>query len=494
MQALASTLMLADTSSAASAMRSFVDPVVRSLCVIATLVCTFFLTTAGYHYITSSGQPDRMEHAKHIMRNALIGLAVVLAAATLTTILTHAYNNSSVAMSAKLPKLTAVQPDHVSNGLVDVLIKAITGLLNNIIQSIAAPFLAALIFFTRSTPLMVDNSSVFNLWLVIVGITDVLFVLVISLLGFHIMSASTFGFDELEFKHLLPRIGLIFLLVNSSIFVIDGVIELSNAIIHALNAAGASTNVWKVLTNVVKQTSGEGVAALLIMMAFLIFAVILLIYYVGRLVTLYLGAVLSPLVLLLWLVPGFRDFSETAGKVYVTTIFVLLVHVVILTLAGSLFTGMDINSSSSTTNSLMAMMVGLATLIALLKTQGVMMQLSYVSVGPRSARKLGGQFMTGVSFISSRTKYSSGNTKQDDDQSGSNSSGGSKRPGRQMPQNKGGGYNQLASRPQAQTGTTTKAPNYNKDTDLQAHKTSVEPGNSLANEPKVKPIRKARKA
>jgi hypothetical protein len=472
---------LADASSAASVMHSFVAPVVQALCVAATLVCVFFLINAGYHYMTSSGKPERLEHAKHVMCNALIGLVIVLAAAVLTTILTHAYAGSSAAMNAKLPSLTSVQPKPVSNGLVDILIKAITGLLNNIIQSIAAPFLKALSFFTTSTPLMADNSAVFNLWLMLVGITDVLFVLVVALLGFHVMSAATFGFDEVEFKHLLPRIGLIFLLVNSSIFAVDGVIELSNAMIRAINAAGPSNSVWDVLTTVVKQAGGQGVAALLIMVAFLIFAVILLVYYVGRLVTLYLGAVLSPVVLLLWLVPGFRDFSESAAKVYLTTVFVLFVHVVILELAASLFAGLVVGSPNQAPDTLMAMVVGLATVIALLKTQGVMMQLSYVSVGPRSARKLSGQFMTGVSYLGGRGKTVASTVtsrKDTNNNRGSGQSGSGKSskqpPGasytqpksksrqgaykRATPKDEGMGHNPRSSSKDIKTGETTIAP------------------------------------
>src|ERR1039458_2709187 len=101
---------------------------------------------------------------------------------------------------------------------------------------------------------------------------------------------------------------------------------------------------------VASQSGGLGVAALLIMVAFLIFAVILLVYYVGRLVTLYIGAVLSPLLLILWLIPGFRDFSESALKVYLTTIFVLFVHVVILALAASLLAGIGIGSATGVPN------------------------------------------------------------------------------------------------------------------------------------------------
>jgi len=83
---------------------------------------------------------------------------------------------------------------------------------------------------------MGDNSNVFNMWLAIVGITDVLFVLVIALLGFQVMSFSTLGFDELDIRQLLPQIALVFLLVNTSIFAIDGVIAFSNGMIHALQS------------------------------------------------------------------------------------------------------------------------------------------------------------------------------------------------------------------------------------------------------------------
>lgn len=402
--------LMADSSSAASVMHSYIAPIIRTLCVVASLVCVFFLVNGGYSYMTSAGKPEQLDHAKRILKNALIGLVIVLAAGVLTEILTHAYAGSHAATNGSLPKLKAIPPDQVSNGLVAVLIKAITGLFNNIIQAVAQPFLHALSFFTSSTELMASNLAVFNLWLGVVGITDALFVLVVALLGFHVMSATTFGFDEIEVKHLLPRFGLIFLAMNTSIFAIDGVIEVSNAMIHAVNVAGGSGTVWDTLSGVVKQSGGQGVAALLLMVGFLIFSVILLVYYVGRLVTLYIGAVLSPAVLLAWLIPGFRDFSETAAKTYLTTIFVLFVHVVILQLAASLFTGMAAGSGNNLPDTLMAMVTGLATIIALLKTQGVMMQFSYVSMGSRNARKLGGQFINGVSYMAGKGKAVAVNT------------------------------------------------------------------------------------
>lgn len=455
--------VMADASAAVSVMESYVTPVVRTLSVLASLACVFFLINGGFNYMTSSGKPENLEHAKKVIRNALIGLLLVLAATVITTILTHAYSNGGVTPGTNLPQLAPVEATPVSNGLVDILIRAVTGLLNNIVQSVAAPFLAALAFFTKSTPLMADNSSVFNLWLAMVGIADVLFVLIIALVGFHVMSATTFGFDEIEVKHLLPRIALIFLLLNTSIFIIDGIIELSNALIRAVNAAGSPDSVWIALTKVVKESGGQGVAALLIMVAFLIFSLILLVYYVGRLVTLFIGTVLAPLVLLLWLLPSFRDFSETAAKTYITTIFVLFIHVIILQLASSLFAGAALATPGQATNTIMAMVTGLATVIALLKTQGVMMQFSYASVGPRTARKLSGQFMTGVSYLTGkgRAVASSGVAKVSSRQDSYNSSSSSS-----SKQNTNANYQHPSTSKQAKqpkskklkTGTTTEAP------------------------------------
>lgn len=391
--------LFADTSSAVAVVRDWVTPTVRLFAALAGIACTFFIVNSGYMYMTSAGRPEQMEQAKHVLKSALIGMIIVLAAVTLTSILANAYGHNTAAQQSSLPSLQPIPQNSVGNALVDVIIKAVTGFLNNIVQAVATPFLAALDFFTKETPLMAGNQSVFNLWLAMVAIANTLFVVILALMGLHVMSAASFGFDEIEFKHLLPRVGLIFLLMNTSVFLIDGIIEFSNVLIQAVGKLSGSSTVWQTLTGVLKEAGGQSAAALLIMLAFLILTVVLLVYYVGRLVTLFIGAVLSPLIVLLWLVPGFRDFSETAAKTYLSTIFVLFVHVVILQLAASLFTGMSAANSNQLPDTILSMIVGLATVMALLRTQGLMMQFSYVSLGSRNARKLGGQFINGVSYV-----------------------------------------------------------------------------------------------
>ena len=460
--------LMADSSGAIAAMRQYVTPTMQALTVIAGLASVFFIVYGGILYMTSTGRPDKLDQAKHVLKNALIGLVIVLAAAVLTSILNGAITHTAQPAAATLPSLVAIDSVAPSNGLVDVLINAVMGFLNVIIQTIASPFLEALNYFTKATPLMSDNSSVFNFWSAMVGITDVLFVVVVALIGFHVMSASTFGLDEIEFKHLLPRIALIFLLLNTSIFIIDSFIALSNVLISAVGQIGGSESVWDALTAIVKESGGQGVAALLIMIVFLIFAFILLVYYVGRLVTLFIGAVLSPLVLLLWLVPGFKDFSETAIKTYLTTIFILFVHVIILQLAASLFVGMSATVGNDVPNVLMSMVVGLATVITLLKTQGLMMQLSYVSLGARSTRQLGTQFMNGVSYLGGRGKaaVSAVSSKVSSRSSSSTSAPtGAKRSNVSVvqyaaPKSKTPS-NTSSSRNKVSTGTTSRAPRVN---------------------------------
>lgn len=386
----------ADALSASNAMKSVVSPLVNTLCLIAGLVCAGFIVNSGIHYITSSGHPEKLERAKKIMRDAIIGLVLVLSAATITALLSHTYGNVNPNINEHLPNLAAIKPDTTSFGLVDVLIKAITGVLQNVVQSIGKPFIDALSYFTSSTPLMAENGSVFSLWLIVTGMADSLFVLVVCLLGFQVMSASTFGLEEIDFKHLIPQLGLVFMLINSSIFLIDAIISLSNGMIDALHAGFGNTNVWGVLTKITDQSGVFGLATLLIMIVFLVLAFILLVYYVGRLVVLYLGAALSPIVLLLWLLPGFKDFAASAAKTYISTIFVLFVHVVILIIAASIFDGLLTTSPDQTPDPIMSLVVGMSTLIALIKTQGVLAQLNYVSIGPKSLRKLGSQFVNGI--------------------------------------------------------------------------------------------------
>ena len=107
--------LLADTSGAITVMRDYIAPTIQILVGIASIASVFFLVHGGYLYITSRGNPESLETAKRILRNALVGLVLVIGAATLTTILSSAYGNPSNTAGASLPNLQAIQPEDVGN-------------------------------------------------------------------------------------------------------------------------------------------------------------------------------------------------------------------------------------------------------------------------------------------------------------------------------------------------------------------------------------------
>ncbi len=387
--------------------QNYLRPIMVALISLAGVASAFFLVLGGFEYMTSSGKPDKLEHAKKVLRNALIGLSMVIAAGALTAILTSAYTETGG--SSTLESVPVLQPAEINDeggGVTEVLINSIIGLFKHFVDSAASPIINAVDHFTKNTPLMADNKGVLNLWLGVLGISNALLVLVVALLGFQVMSAASLGLDEIEFKHLLPKIGATFLIMNMSIFAIDAVISLTNVMISAIASATGTQTVFNTLSDVMSDAGKQGLVSLLLMIVFIVLSVLLLVYYVVRVVTLYVGAVLSPMVVLLQLVPGFRDFTTLAVKAYISTIFNLFVHVIILAIAATLFVGLA-GPDESGYNPLMSLVGGIAAIFTLLKTQQVMMQLSYASNGSRALRKMGTEFISGISYMAERRRRQS---------------------------------------------------------------------------------------
>lgn len=383
----------------------FTSNTLSILITVASLAEAFFLIRGGFQYITSTGKPDELEHAKKTIRNALIGLVLVISAGIFSALLQNAFINPNSGAKGATFALKPIQPASPSNGLTQVIIDATIGFLQTIVQSATKPLVDAVISFLTTSPPLTSNSVIFNLWLVMVGIVDSLFALLIALLGFHVMSTSTFGFDELELKHLLPRIGLAFLLANISLFVIQWVISLSDTLIQAvLHATGGIDHAWvlnafdpNLLTSGPNGIHGSILITLIFMILFVILAVVLLLFYISRLIVISLGAVLSPFLCLLWLLPGFTDFATIAMKTYFITIFTVFVHVVIIQLASSFLT----LPGQSGTNSFIAILVGIATLFTLLKVPAMIIQFAFYSASAGALRKLGGQIIHVVSSTKS---------------------------------------------------------------------------------------------
>ena len=381
------------------------------LIVLASIATIFFLVRGGYLYITSTGNPAALDDAKRTIRSALIGLVVVIGAGVISSLLNNAMTQpSSNAVGTSL-NLNPIQPVVQTGSLTQILLDAISGFLQNIVQSVTKPIIDGVTWFLTNTPALSTNSVVFNFWLIMAGITDSLFAIVIALLGFRIMSASTFGFEELTLKELLPRIALAFVVANTSIFLIDWIISLCQTLVHAvLSATGGLGQAWILNAfNPAALVSGTtALVTLIFMVVFVILAVVLLLFYISRLMILAFGAVISPLVCLLWLVPRFTDFAENAINVYLVTIFTLFVHVVIIQLASAFLTIPD----QSGANPIISILIGIAMLSIMLKSTAMGVQLALTSQTTGAIKKVATQIINVVSTSSAASTSSTTGVKQ----------------------------------------------------------------------------------
>ena len=374
---------------------SFTTDSLAIVTLISAAAAVFFLIRGGYVYITSTGKPDALEDAKKTIKNALIGLVLVLAANSLVNIFTGALTGNGDSTSISNLSLSQVEAVKPTDGLTQVLIDAINGFLQNVVESATKPVIDGILGFLTTTPQLLANSTITKFWLIMLGITDSLFVLIVALMGLQFMSASTFGFEEIEFKHLLPRIGLAFLGANTSLFLADYVVKAGNALVSGVIAAtGGLNHAW--ITNAITINNiTNGTAPLIILIFLLIFlvvAIVLLFMYVTRLIVISLGAVLSPFIFLLWLVPKTSDFADMSIKGYFVSVFMIFVHVVTIQLAGSFLTLPEQNG-----NSLIAIAVAIGLLLTLLKIPTFMMQLILFSSRVGSIKKVGSQIMNVMS-------------------------------------------------------------------------------------------------
>jgi hypothetical protein len=389
--------LFADAQAASTALRSSISPLFSTMIAIAAVVCVLVIVFGGYYYMTSAGNPERLVRAKKTLRNAFVGFIVVLAAGSLVAIMQNAYTAKPVKpVEISTEQLKSSEPSNLG----DVINEAIKNFIQGAVKSIGQPVVDMLKQFTSATPLVAQNGAVFNVWVVMVAIADVLLLLVVALIGFRIMGASIVGLGDVDIRSLVPQVILAFIIANLSIFAIDAIISVSNAMIQALLIGMSNDIIWVALGTLIATISTVNIGIILLIAIVIILAVMLLVYYLQRMIVLYVGAVLSPVVVLLWLLPSFRDFAVHAVRMYITTIFVLFVHVSILMLAVALFSSMIQGKD----NAFMTALLGIATLLVLLKTSRTMNQLAMLGAGGQSMRRLGNTFVSGVSYMAGAMK------------------------------------------------------------------------------------------
>jgi hypothetical protein len=139
------------------------------------------------------------------------------------------------------------------------------------------------------------------------------------------------------------------------------------------------------------------------MVLFIILSVILLLFYISRLIVIALGVAISPFIFLLWAIPKTADFAEISIKAFFVTVFTVFVHIVIIQLA-SAFLAIPGQVGS---NSLLSILIAIGLLFTLLKTPSFMMQLIFYNTGKTMVRKVGSQIMNVLTSNNSNTNNTS---------------------------------------------------------------------------------------
>lgn len=388
-------LILTNTSTVYAATSSeittYTHDTLQIITLIASAAAVFFLVKGGYLYFTSVGKPEALDQARKTIKNAVIGLVIVLGAGMIVSVYRNALTGSAGGTSTSAVNITPLDSTPPTGGLTQVLIDAVTGFMQNIVESSTKPVVDAVMGFLTSTPSLLNNSVVMQFWLVSLGIVDSLFVLVVALLGLHFMSASTLGFEEIELKQLLPRIGLAFLGANISLFLCDYVIVTCNALVKTIiDSTGGLHQAWIVdaINPATLITGTTPLITIIFLILFLIVSIVLLFMYISRLIVISLGAAISPFIFLLWTLPKFADFAEISIKSYLVTVFSVFIHVVIIQLASSFLA-----LPAHTNNGLISIAVAVGLFMTLLKTNSIMMQLIFYNSGRGMFRKIGGQIM-----------------------------------------------------------------------------------------------------
>ena len=67
---------------------TFIRNIIKVVAGLAGLVATGFFVAGGFVYITSTGNPERLDRAKHTLLYSGIGLAIVIAAFVISNIVT----------------------------------------------------------------------------------------------------------------------------------------------------------------------------------------------------------------------------------------------------------------------------------------------------------------------------------------------------------------------------------------------------------------------
>lgn len=312
---------------------NFLDSLFKFLFILAPLVAIVFIAKGGLEIVTSGGDPNALAHGKRTARNAAIGLVFVIAARVIVSIFSSIFIPYTGAPVSDLFTAQPVEVAQAESGIVSVLLEGILGFLRAVVESFVSPVIEAFVAFFTNTPSLLGNSTVVKYWLIILGITESLFVLVMILLGYNLMTGDVFGLvGEQSPKQIILRLGAGMAGAALSLFIADTLVGLANFMVDTVNqSSGGLAHSW-VLNIIHTPSIGSSLAVLLLSIAYIVLAIMLIVLYAMRLAVVVAGAVFFPFIFLFLVIPRLHGFAEGLIRNYIIAVFLPFTHLVIIQL------------------------------------------------------------------------------------------------------------------------------------------------------------------
>jgi len=86
---IATSPAFAQTTGGVSQIQTFIESVIQVMITLAGLIAVGFFIWGGFGYITSSGNPEKLDQSKKTVIYSAFGLAIVLGAFVLSSIVTQ---------------------------------------------------------------------------------------------------------------------------------------------------------------------------------------------------------------------------------------------------------------------------------------------------------------------------------------------------------------------------------------------------------------------
>ena len=219
----------------------------------------------------------------------------------------------------------------IAKAIIDAIGKAILALLGNpTAQSMTAPFEPLIRLLVTTDPQTTyANQAVTSTWQVMVVVANALLAVFIMTGGLQMMIGRATGTVYLPPQEFFPKLFAVALAVNFSLLFGHILIDINNAL-----CALTQFDMVQFIASLSKgNQNGQVVVLFILSLIFVIVFLFTIFQLVGRLVVIDLLLVLSPLWMLMWLLPQTKPYAEFSSRVLTVTIFEQAIQLIAFTVA-----------------------------------------------------------------------------------------------------------------------------------------------------------------